>query len=74
MDEQAFKRGEYPLHSLNADVPQKFAAGQMQDLHRHKQVVYDMKANWKLRILNYNECWHCPLLHPALNRVGHRLN
>src|ERR1035441_4448905 len=26
-------------------------------------------ANWKLIVLNYNECLHCPLLHPALNRL-----
>jgi Rieske 2Fe-2S family protein len=31
--------------------------------------VYDVKANWKLLILNYNECLHCPVLHPALNRL-----
>ena len=27
------------------------------------------QANWKLVTLNYNECLHCPLLHPALNRL-----
>ena len=31
--------------------------------------MYDVKANWKLLILNYNECLHCPVLHPALNRL-----
>jgi Rieske 2Fe-2S family protein len=28
-----------------------------------------VKANWKLIILNYNECLHCPLLHPILNGI-----
>ena len=27
------------------------------------------EANWKLIVLNYNECLHCPVLHPALNRL-----
>jgi len=58
-----------PLRAQLADLPQKFAAWGMRDLRRYKQVVYDVTANWKLMILNYNECLHCPLLHPALNRV-----
>lgn len=52
-----------------ADLPQKFAHWGMQDLRLHKRIVYDVKANWKLVILNYNECLHCPVLHPALNRL-----
>ena len=31
--------------------------------------MYDVEANWKLLIQNYNECLHCPLLHPALNNL-----
>ena len=41
----------------------------MGELRLHKRIVYDVKANWKLIVLNYNECLHCPLLHPALNRL-----
>ena len=52
-----------------AGLPQKFAHWGMGDLRLHKRVVYDVKANWKLLILNYNECLHCPVLHPALNRL-----
>jgi Rieske 2Fe-2S family protein len=55
-------------HQLG-DLPQKFAPWQMQDLRLHHRVVYDVQANWKLVTLNYNECLHCPLLHPALNRL-----
>ena len=52
-----------------AGLPEKFAPWRMQDLRLHKRIVYDVKANWKLIILNYNECLHCPLVHPALNRL-----
>jgi len=28
-----------------------------------------VKANWKLIVLNYNECLHCPVLHPLLSKI-----
>jgi len=52
-----------------AGLPEKFAPWRMAELRRHKRIVYEVKANWKLVILNYNECLHCPVLHPALNRL-----
>jgi glycine betaine catabolism A len=55
-------------HQL-ADLPEKFARWQMQDLRLHKRIIYEVQANWKLVTLNYNECLHCPILHPALNRL-----
>ena len=35
---------------------------------------YDVRANWKLIVTNYNECLHCPVLHPALSRVSDYLS
>ncbi|HWF83896.1 MAG TPA: RHO alpha subunit C-terminal catalytic domain-containing protein, partial [Vicinamibacterales bacterium] len=61
------------LRDQLADLPARFAPWRMQDLHLHRRIVYDVKANWKLIILNYNECLHCPNLHPALNRLHHYL-
>ena len=58
-----------PLTSQLADLPQKFASWGMADLRLHRRCVYDVQANWKLIVLNYNECLHCPVLHPALNRI-----
>ena len=46
----------------------------MQDLRLGHRIVYDVKANWKLIIQNYNECLHCPNLHPALNKLSHYLS
>ncbi len=31
--------------------------------------TYELQANWKLVHENYNECYHCPLIHPELCRV-----
>src|SRR5437899_11115999 len=56
-----------------ADLPGRFAAYRMQDLRIGRRIVYDVKANWKLIVLNFNECLHCPNLHPALNKLHHYL-
>ena len=58
-----------PLTRQLEDLPDKFAAWRMEELRLGHRIVYDVKANWKLVILNYNECLHCPLVHPGLNRL-----
>jgi phenylpropionate dioxygenase-like ring-hydroxylating dioxygenase large terminal subunit len=63
-----------PLSTQLADLPTKFRAWRMQDLRLGHRIVYDIKANWKLIIQNYNECLHCPNLHPALNKLSHYLS
>lgn len=52
-----------------ADLTSGFAAWRMPELKMHRRIVYDVRANWKLIVLNYNECLHCPTVHPALNRL-----
>jgi Rieske 2Fe-2S family protein len=61
------------LRAQLADLPDRFAAWQMADLRLGRRIVYDVRANWKLIVLNYNECLHCPNLHPALNKLHHYL-
>jgi Rieske 2Fe-2S family protein len=39
------------------------------DLRRGAQIVYDVKANWKIIMENYNECYHCGPVHPELCRL-----
>jgi Rieske 2Fe-2S family protein len=63
-----------PLAAQLGDLPEKFRSWQMQDLRLGHRIVYDVKANWKLIIQNYNECLHCPNLHPALNKLSHYLS
>lgn len=38
-------------------------------LSLHASIEYQVQANWKLLFQNYNECYHCPTVHPALNRL-----
>jgi Rieske 2Fe-2S family protein len=61
------------LRDQLADLPERFAAYRMEDLRFGHRIVYDVKANWKLIVLNYNECLHCPNLHPTLNKLHHYL-
>ena len=33
------------------------------------RIVYEVEANWKIIVENYNECLHCPVVHPELVQV-----
>jgi glycine betaine catabolism A len=66
-------RDPAPLREQLGDLPARFAAWNMGELRLGRRIVYDVKANWKLIVLNYSECLHCPNLHPALNRLHHYL-
>jgi Rieske 2Fe-2S family protein len=52
---------------------ERFRPWQMHDLRLVQRKVYDVKANWKLIVQNYNECLHCPVIHPLLNQMHHYL-
>ena len=38
-------------------------------LRSAKQVEYTVNANWKFIAENYSECYHCPGVHPQLNKL-----
>jgi glycine betaine catabolism A len=51
------------LDELIADYePERLVAGA-----RHE---YDLRANWKIVVENYHECYHCTEIHPELCRVS----
>ncbi len=62
-----FGTPEQSVAELFAPVAKKFANWKMSELRTFRRIVYDIKANWKLIVLNYNECLHCPFVHPELN-------
>lgn len=39
------------------------------DLALGKRISYDVAANWKLIIENFQECYHCATIHPELTEV-----
>ena len=46
-----------------------FERFKMQDLRIGVRIVYEVNANWKIVVENYNECLHCPSIHPELVQV-----
>ena len=34
-----------------------------------RRIVYEVAANWKIVVENYNECLHCPTVHPELVQI-----
>ena len=41
----------------------------MSRLRRAARLEYDVAANWKIVAENYSECYHCPPVHPLLNKL-----
>ena len=37
-------------------------------LRFNQRAHYEVRANWKIAIENYLECYHCPVSHPTLSR------
>ncbi len=51
------------------DGPLSFARFNLTDLRSGHMTVNEVQANWKILIENYNECLHCPTVHPELVAV-----
>lgn len=51
------------------DEPLALAKYGLADLRIAKVTVNEVRANWKIVIENYNECLHCPTIHPELVAV-----
>jgi Rieske 2Fe-2S family protein len=47
----------------------KFGAWRLPELRSVEQKVYKVEANWKLFFHNFSECYHCPTVHPHLNKL-----
>ncbi len=58
----AFERAYAPLLG-------RFSRFNLGGLKVARRIEYTVKANWKLVLQNYNECLHCPTIHPQLSRV-----
>ena len=46
-----------------------FERYRMGELRLGRRITYDVAANWKIVVENYNECLHCPTIHPELVAV-----
>jgi len=58
------------LEEWFAPLNRKFSPWNMSILRPAKRIEYAVQANWKLMFENYSECYHCPGVHPQLQKVS----
>jgi glycine betaine catabolism A len=57
------------LQSQLGPIPQRLSRYPLAELKVAGSIRYDVEANWKVVLENYNECYHCAGVHPELCRV-----
>ena len=62
--------GYNSLERWFARLGDKFSEWNLPELRSARRVRYDIRANWKLVFQNYSECYHCPGVHPQLQKVS----
>jgi Rieske 2Fe-2S family protein len=48
---------------------QRVARYPLAELRSVRSIAYDVAANWKVLLENYNECYHCAGVHPELCKI-----
>jgi glycine betaine catabolism A len=66
---QAVEGAEASLRAQLGGIPERLARYPLADLKTARTLRYDVAANWKVILENYNECYHCAGVHPELCRV-----
>jgi len=62
-------RNAPPLRKSLDGVRNRFARYGFGGLRIGRRIVADVRANWKLLVENFSECFHCPPVHPELCRI-----
>nr|NIR29049.1 aromatic ring-hydroxylating dioxygenase subunit alpha [Gammaproteobacteria bacterium]NIR82970.1 aromatic ring-hydroxylating dioxygenase subunit alpha [Gammaproteobacteria bacterium]NIR90335.1 aromatic ring-hydroxylating dioxygenase subunit alpha [Gammaproteobacteria bacterium]NIU04116.1 aromatic ring-hydroxylating dioxygenase subunit alpha [Gammaproteobacteria bacterium]NIV51412.1 Rieske 2Fe-2S domain-containing protein [Gammaproteobacteria bacterium] len=59
-----------PLEALFSDVAEEILgyAPEIETYKLARRHSEDVQANWKVAVENYNECYHCPVVHPTFSR------
>jgi Rieske 2Fe-2S family protein len=64
----AVERGYSLARQLEA-IPERLCRYPLHELCSARRIVYQVQANWKVLLENYNECYHCGPVHPELCRL-----
>ena len=59
----------YDLLSQLGPVPDRLRRYPLSRLRSGRRISYEVEANWKVLLENYNECYHCGPVHPELCRL-----
>lgn len=62
-------RDPQPFAHALPGLAERFAHRDTSALRAVHREVYTIAANWKLVFHNFSECYHCPGVHPQLNRL-----
>jgi Rieske 2Fe-2S family protein len=62
--------GEEPVEDHVGDLLPHLEHYSVAALRRGAHLTYEVRANWKGIAENYNECLHCPGVHPELNALS----
>jgi Rieske 2Fe-2S family protein len=55
-----------PLDAALGAIPGRVAVYELAGLRAGARLTYQVAANWKVVLENYNECYHCGPVHPEL--------
>lgn len=59
--------GEAPdFDGAMGEAPRRLSNYPLAELRTARTITYDVAANWKIILENYNECYHCAGVHPEL--------
>ena len=59
-----------PFEIALAPLAGRFSKWDVENLRTARTIEYDVACNWKLVFQNYSECYHCPLVHPQLDKLS----
>jgi Rieske 2Fe-2S family protein len=59
-----------PFANGLGSIMRRFARWNTGALRVAREVTYELACNWKLVFQNYSECYHCPLVHPQLDKLS----
>jgi Rieske 2Fe-2S family protein len=57
------------LRDQLGSIPQRLQRYPLERLRSGCRISYEVSANWKVILENYNECYHCGPVHPELCRL-----
>jgi glycine betaine catabolism A len=60
---------DYGLLAQLGPIPERLQRYPLAELRFTRRIAYEVKANWKVLLENYNECYHCGPVHPELCRL-----
>ena len=63
------ERNAGALAAAVGDRAQRYERYGLDELRVGKRIVLDVRANWKLLVENFSECFHCPPVHPQFCRI-----